>query len=141
MIKHFMNKQLLSFILVLLLTSVLLITNLGMAKDNYSKGLLQSDQQKAQQLTEKYKVKEVLGPLAPVALSPFFGLTCLSGTSILCNKGMLPENEFLMGNDALNNGAVFIIFLALTVITSAPKLFTTSKVFAEAADRLETYAV
>ena len=101
---------------------------------------LQQDQQKADRLIEKFHVSETLGPLAPVAMSPFFGLTCLSGTSILCNKGVLPENSFLIGNDTLNNGYVFLAFLALTVITSVPKLVTASKIFAEITDRLETYA-
>lgn len=101
------------------------------------------DQQKADKLTgtfEKLGITETLGPLAPVALSPFFGLTCLSATSILCERGVLPDNEFLTGNEVLTNGWVFLIFLGLTVLTSAPKLVTASKIFAEATDRIETYA-
>jgi hypothetical protein len=101
---------------------------------------LTADQHKGDRLVERLGITETLGPLAPVALSPFFGLACLSGTSILCDKGILPENEFLTGNDVLNNGWVFLIFLGLTVITSAPRLVTASKIFAEATDRIETYA-
>src|SRR4030042_1756561 len=101
---------------------------------------VQQDQLKANVLVEKLHISEALGPLAPVALSPFFGLTCLSGTSILCNHGLLPENTFLMGNDTLNNVLIFVSFLGLTVITSVPRLVTASKIFAEATERLETYA-
>jgi len=101
---------------------------------------IEGEQKKAERLVEKLRITEVLGPLSAVALSPFFGLTCLSGTSILCNKGVLPENEFLMGSETLNNGFIFLVFLTLTVITSAPKLVTASKIFAEATDRVETYA-
>lgn len=123
---------------VLLMLCTWLLVNHCLASTAKSK-LLQ-DQRKADRLVEKINVSETLGPLAPVAMSPFFGLTCLSGTSILCNKGVLPENSFLIGNDTLNNGFVFLAFLALTVITSVPKLVTASKVFAEITDRLETYA-
>jgi hypothetical protein len=49
-------------------------------------------QQKGKNLAEKMGITETLGPLAPVALSPFFGLACLSGTSMLCEMGVLPEN-------------------------------------------------
>ena len=107
---------------------------------DYEKDSLATDKAKGEQLVKKLNTTEVMAPLAPIALSPFFGITCLSGTSILCDKGVLPENEFLMGNPALNNGMVFIVFLALSVATSLPKMTTVSKGFAEAADQLETYA-
>lgn len=45
-----------------------------------------------------------------------------------------------MGNKALNNGLVFLVFLALSVATSLPKMSTVSKGFAEVTDQLETYA-
>jgi hypothetical protein len=95
---------------------------------------------KGEQLAKRISNIEVLAPLAPVALSPFFGITCLSGTSILCSNGVLPKNEFLMGNKALNNGLVFIIFLALSIATSLPKMTAVSKGFVEVTDQLETYA-
>jgi len=99
-----------------------------------------AQQQKGENLAEKMGITETLGPLAPVALSPFFGLACLSGTSILCEMGVLPENDFLMGNEVLNNFWVFLIFAGLTVLTSVPRLISVSKVFAEATERIETYA-
>ncbi|MHC4531795.1 MAG: hypothetical protein ACYSXD_09575, partial [Planctomycetota bacterium] len=40
----------------------------------------------------------------------------------------------------LNNGLIFLAFLALSVATSLPKMTSVSKGFAEAADQLETYA-
>ncbi len=108
--------------------------------NDYGKSDYMTDQIKAQQLTKNISIVETIGPLAPVAVSPFFGLTCLSGTSILCNKGVLPENNFLMGNKALNNGLTFTAFLLLTILTSVPKLTTVSKAFAEVTDQLETYS-
>ena len=111
-----------------------------LAAEKYDKSMLASDQAKADQLVKKLKATEVLGPMAPVALSPFFGLACLSGTSILADKGLLPDNSFLASSEHLNDPNLFIVFAALAVVTSAPKLFTASKLFAELTDRIETYA-
>ena len=107
---------------------------------DYSKEALTADQQKADRLVEKFGVTETLGPLAPVAMSPFFGLACLSGTSMLCKANVLPDNAFLQGNEVLGNPLVFILFAGLALVTSVPRLVSTSKVFAEAMDRVETYA-
>ena len=104
-----MKKYIYLNLLVLLLLCTWLLVDHCFAST--AKLNLQQDQQKADRLIEKFHVSETLGPLAPVAMSPFFGLTCLSGTSILCNKGVLPENSFLIGNDTLNNGYVFLAFL------------------------------
>ncbi len=124
---------------VLVLTGVLLLTCPLSAVD-YGKDIFKTDENKAAMLAEKIPATEVLGPLAPVALSPFFGITCLSGSSMLVQKGVLPENSFLQGSDVLSNPAVFMTFLALTILTSVPKLSTASKFFAEATDQVETYA-
>lgn len=110
------------------------------AQSGYSKDSVTADQAKGGQLAKKLSSVEVLAPLAPVALSPFFGITCLSGTSILCNSGVLPKNDFLMGNKALNNGLVFAVFLALSIATSLPKMTAVSKGFAQVTDQVETYA-
>ncbi len=93
-----------------------------------------------EQLAETISSIDILAPLAPVALSPFFGITCLSATAILSGRGILPENDFLTENPALDNGLVFIVFLALSILTSLPKMTTVSKGFAEMTDQLETYA-
>ncbi len=130
-----------------LLLVLFLVASLGQwaagafdSRDPLQQISVERDRQKGEVLVKTLPVSEVLGPLAPVALSPFFGLACLSGTSILCSQGVLPENSFLMGSAVLNNPAVFLAFLVLTVITSVPKLTAASKVFAELTDQLETYA-
>jgi hypothetical protein len=135
-----MRKALLIISVFSLLAVLISPQNAGSAQSSYDKNTLAADKTKGEQLSKKISSLEVLAPLAPVALSPFFGITCLSGTSILCSKGVLPENEFLMGNKALNNGLVFVVFLALSIVTSVPKLTAVSKGFAQAADQLETYA-
>lgn len=83
---------------------------------------------------------ELLGPLAPVALSPFFGMACLSGLSILVTKGALPENAFLHAHPVLTHPAFFFLFLALALFTSLPRLTKVSKPVALLCDTMETYA-
>ncbi len=130
----------------LLILSVLLVLAVGLcppaarAHGSYTKDAVATDTAKGGQLVKKASAIQVLAPLAPVALSPFFGLTCLSGTSILCSRGVLPKNDFLMGNPALNNVLVFVVFLALSIATSLPKMTAVSKGFSQAIDQVETYA-
>ncbi len=102
------------------------------------------EQQRADALVGALPVEEVLGSLAPIALSPFFALTCLSGVSLLGSTGILPDgiaNNYIMGADSpLNNEAVFFGMLILTLLTAAPKLTKVSKPFAEAVDIVEAYS-
>ena len=105
---------------------------------------LTQDQQRANQLVQTLPIQDVLGSLAPIALSPFFALTCLSGASLLADAGLLPEgvmNNFMMSKSSpLHNESVFIGLLALTLLTAAPKLTKVSKPFAQAVDQLEAYS-
>ena len=81
-----------------------------------------------------------LGPLAPVALSPFFGVTCLSGLAIW-GPEWVTDNALLGDSGPLQNPVLFLILLLLTLLTSLPRLTKVSKPFAQAVDRIETYAV
>jgi hypothetical protein len=92
------------------------------------------DQTKIQSIT----ASEWLGPLAPIAISPFFGITCLAGLSQF-GGDYLPVNSFISSNAVLKNQYVFWIFLGLTLLTSLPRLTKVSKPFAQAMDMLETY--
>ena len=85
-------------------------------------------------------ITEWLGPLAPVALSPFFGVMCLSGLS-LWGPDWITDNAVLGSAGPLGNEWLFGAFLLLTLLTSLPRLTKVSKPFAQAVDRLETYAV
>ena len=98
------------------------------------------DLQVAQQLSEAVAASEWLGPLAPVALSPFFGITCLSGLALFGDE-FLPANHALLRSDSpLNNPTLFAVFLVLTILTSVPRLSKVSKPLAQCVDRLEAYA-
>jgi hypothetical protein len=135
-----MSRTFLTVSLILLLSVTMISQTASSAQSGYDKNSLAADQSKGEQLAKKVTAIQVLAPLAPVALSPFFGITCLSGTSILCNMGVLPKNDFLMGNKALNNWLVFGVFLTLSTATSLPKMTALSKGFGQAIDQLETYA-
>ena len=83
---------------------------------------------------------ELLGPLTPLALSPFFGVTCLSAIS-LWGPEWASNSPMLGSSGALRSEAIFITFLVLTLISSIPRFTKVSKPFAQAVDRLEAYAV
>ena len=85
-------------------------------------------------------ITEWLGPLAPLALSPFFGVTCLSGIS-LWGPSWAADNSMLGTTGALRSELIFAIFLMLTILTSVPRFTKVSKPIAQAVDRLEAYAV
>ncbi len=84
---------------------------------------------------------EWLGPLAPLALSPFFGVTCLSGIAMLTERGVLPENALVDRAAPLKRPSVFFTFLALTLLTSLPRLTKLSKPLVQAFDFIETWSV
>ena len=106
---------------------------------------LSQDQQRADAMVHALPIQDVLGTLGPIALSPFFALTCLSGASLLADAGiLLPDSildNFMMSRDSpLNNESVFIGLLFLTLLTAAPKLTKVSKPLAQAVDLLECYS-
>lgn len=93
-----------------------------------------------QQFGQKLGVADWLGPLAPVALSPFFGILCLSAMSLYGGDWVSADNAFLGDASPLHNPAIFWTFLVLTLITSIPRLTKVSKPFAQAVDQVEAWA-
>ena len=85
-------------------------------------------------------ITEWLGPLAPVALSPFFGIALLSGLALFGASWVDADNAFLGAGSPLANSTVFWVFAALTLVTSLPRFTKVSKPLAQAVDRLEAYA-
>lgn len=70
----------------------------------------------AQQFGRNLSVAEWLGPLAPVALSPFFGIACLSGMALFGGSWVSAGNPLLGTGSPLHNPGVFWAFLVLTLI-------------------------
>lgn len=94
----------------------------------------------AQQFGQSLSIAEWLGPMAPVALSPFFGVACLSGLSLFGGSWVASGNPLIGPNSPLHDTRVFGGFLVLTLLTSIPRLTKVSKPFAQAADQLESWS-
>ncbi|MFN9720441.1 MAG: hypothetical protein ACK58L_17215, partial [Planctomycetota bacterium] len=93
-----------------------------------------------QQFGQSLSFAEWLGPMAPVALSPFFGITCLSALTLFGGDWIAKGNPLLGDNSPLHPPTVFWTFLALTILTSLPRLTKVSKPFAQALDQLEAWS-
>lgn len=116
-------------------SGVLMLTPAPVAQN-----LTPGDQLIADNITQKVSTTEWLGPLAPVAISPFFGITCLAGMSQFGKGTILEQNNFISTNPVLNNPTIFWVFLILTLLTSLPRFTKVSKPMAQALDQLETYS-
>ena len=100
----------------------------------------QSNLLAAQKVADSLGVAEWLGPLAPLALSPFFGIACLSGISLFGGQWFSSSNPFLGASSPLHSEVVFVVFLILTLVTSLPRLTKLSKPFVQMTDQLEAWA-
>ena len=94
----------------------------------------------SQNLGSSIRATEWLGPLAPISLSPFFGITCLSGMATYGSDWFEDRNSFLSKDSPLSNPALFWTFFVLTILTALPKLTKVSKPIAQVADVLEMYS-
>ena len=84
----------------------------------------------AEEFTKQISNVEWLAPMAPVALSPFFGITLLSGLACF-GPEWLPDNALLSACSPLANPNLFWAFLVLTVVTSIPRFSKVSKPVAQ----------
>ena len=91
----------------------------------------------ADEIANRISTSEWLGPLAPIAISPFFGITCLA---LMNQFDFVPENSFVSNNPVLQNPTVLWVFLTLTILTSLPRLTKVSKPLAQALDQVEAYS-
>jgi len=93
-----------------------------------------------QQAVQEISASEWLAPMAPIALSPFFGVTCLSGMAIWGADWLPGHHALLKKRTELKNPLVFWSFLLLTVLTSLPRMTKVSKPFAQVVDQVEAYS-
>jgi len=110
------------------------------AKQAMSSPISQTEITAAQQFGSSISIAQWLGPMAPIALSPFFGITCLSGMAMFGGEWISNGNPLLGENSPLHNPAVFWTFLSLTVFTSIPRFTKVSKPFAQAIDQVEAWS-
>ncbi len=91
-------------------------------------------------IAQQIATSEWLGPLAPVALSPFFGLTVLSGIATYGPDWLQERSQLFSDGSMLNSPALFWTMAALSLLTSLPRLSKVSKPLALAAENLEAYS-
>jgi hypothetical protein len=96
--------------------------------------------QSTQAWGQELGIAEWLGPLAPVALSPFFGLATLSGVATYGPAWMQQHSALLQSGSSLNNPILFWTMASLAIFTSLPRMTKVSKPIGLAAEKLETYS-
>lgn len=93
-----------------------------------------------EQLARQIGTSEWLGPLAPVALSPFFGIAVLSGLATYGPEFLQQRSGLIADGSPLNNALLFWTMATLAMLTSLPRFSKVSKPFALAVESLESYA-
>lgn len=129
-----MLKRILLFVVVLILSRGIATAQSGppgLSLDLHRESPL------LQQAVHEISASEWLAPMAPIALSPFFGVTCLSGMAIWGADWLPGHHALLKGHTELKNPLVFWTFLLLTVLTSLPRMTKVSKPFAQVVDQVE----
>jgi hypothetical protein len=91
-------------------------------------------------LAQQVSTQEWLGPLSAIALSPFFGLACLSGAASYGPEWLQSRSALIGTNSPLNNPLLFWTMLGLTIATSLPRFTKVSKPLAMATEKLEMYS-
>lgn len=88
-------------------------------------------------LSQQVSSQEWLGPLAAVALSPFFGIACLSGLATYGPESIQSGNALLSTHGPLNNPYLFWAMAVLTLLTSLPRFTKVSKPISLMCEKLE----
>jgi hypothetical protein len=98
-----------------------------------------SDAVQAQRISDFVAAQDWLGPVSAVALSPFFGLACLSGIATY-GPDWIRNTPFLSVSGPLNNPILFWSMAMLTIATSLPRWTKFSKPIAMALEKVEAYS-
>ena len=98
-----------------------------------------ADTAQAQRISEFVAAQDWLGPISAIALSPFFGLACLSGIATY-GPEWIRNSPLVSVSGPLNNPVLFWIMVALTVATSLPRWTKFSKPIAMALEKVEAYS-
>jgi hypothetical protein len=97
--------------------------------------------QRAQDIASSVAATDWLGALSPLAISPFFGMACLSGIATFGPDWIRDRSTLFDPASPLANPYLFWTMIVLTVVTSLPRFSKVSKPVALLADRLESYSV
>lgn len=117
----------------------------GLAADSWlgvrqSSGLSAETMAASGAISSQIAASEWLGPMAPIALSPFFGLAALTGIATYGPDWLQERSSLFSESSALCNPVLFWTMIALAVLTSLPRLTKVSKPIALAAENLESYS-
>ena len=94
----------------------------------------------AERISRIVAAQDWLGPVSAIALSPFFGLACLSGIATY-GPSFLREHSSLLGiTGPMNNPALFWSMAALAIITTLPRWTKFTKPISLAIEKLEAYS-
>ncbi len=93
-----------------------------------------------EQLTSQIAASDWIGPLAPVALSPFFGLAMLTGAATFGPDWLTERSGLLSAGGGFDSPTLFWVLATLAVLSSLPRLSKVSKPIALACENLETYS-
>ena len=91
-------------------------------------------------ISRQVSTQEWLGPLSAIALSPFFGLACLSGIATYGPDSIQDRSALFGEASPLNNPILFWLMAVLTIATSLPRFTKVSKPLGLAIEKLEAYS-
>ena len=135
-----MNAFIISRCILFLMSAAILFTfQVDTDSPDLASPLPSGDLVAINQISTIAQASEWLGPLAPIAISPFFGITILAGVTQFGGNWNVPHS-LISDNPVLGNPYLFWTFLFLTILTSVPRFTKVSKPFAQAIDQVETYA-
>lgn len=91
-------------------------------------------------ISRQVSAQEWLGPLSAIALSPFFGLACLSGIATYGPDSIQSRSALFGDSSPLNNPILFWLMVVLTIATSLPRFTKVSKPLGLAIEKVEAYS-
>lgn len=124
----------------LILACVLTMPAVAFGQPDTGAGLSAAELELASTVSERIATSEWLGPLAPIALSPFFGMACLAGIAQFGPESLVASNGFLSADSPLHNPVIFWTFAVLATLTSLPRFTKISKPIAGALEQVESYS-
>lgn len=107
---------------------------------DFSSGLDASTQSASDTIRQQLSTSEWLGPLAPIALSPFFGLALLSGVATYGPDWLQERSALFRTEGPLDSPWLFWTMACLAILTSLPRMTKVSKPISLAAEKLEAYS-
>jgi hypothetical protein len=111
-----------------------------LAQQSMSNGLDAETIAAGNAVAQQFATSDWLGPLAPVALSPFFGLAALTGAATYGPEWLQERSSLFQDGSALNNPILFWTMACLAIITSLPRFTKVSKPIAMLSENLESYS-